>query len=292
MSAFARWLAGQRIRRAVIIAGLFPLPILGLLSAAVVVMTAALRGPREALLDCLLALALLLGMGFLSGMHLPSLVLSAAVSWAVLTALGSLAGNAGSLTLAVQAAVLLALVAMPVFLAAVGDPVVYWMPKLEAWYSVLATQEMAVAVDLEQLARIMTGARFAFSLLEALLALLLGLRLAYGLTGQSLADGFRLLRLGYVLGGIAAVAGIAALVGMQLNGVLLIFGMAFGCQGVAVLAWWARQRNWPRSWWWALVIAPLVLTPLLVIELALLAGIGFVDNWFGLRREPPGAGAG
>ncbi len=276
-----------------IIAGLFPFPVVGLLSAAVVVMAATLRCPRAALQDCLLALPLLLGMGFLSGMNLLTLGLSAVISWSVWLGLGALAGRMQSLTLTVQAAVMLAVTALVVFLAAVGDPVAYWTPILEAWYRDLAEQGVNIpVVDMARQAALMSGGLFAFSLAGVLLALLLGLRLARAAGGPESADRFSELRLGYVIGGLAAVAGLAGLAGWELYGALLIFGVAFAYQGVAVLSWWAVRRSWPRGWWWVLVLAPLLLAPLFVIELALLAGIGFVDNWFGLRRRPPAAGSG
>jgi hypothetical protein len=50
---------GQRARRVVFIAGMFPLPGLGLLSAAMLIMVAQLRGAREAIVDGVLALLLL-----------------------------------------------------------------------------------------------------------------------------------------------------------------------------------------------------------------------------------------
>ncbi|MBT8422126.1 MAG: hypothetical protein HKN56_01315 [Gammaproteobacteria bacterium] len=287
MSAFATWLAGHRIRRVVIIAGLFPLPLLGVVSAAAVVMTAMLRGPREATIDCAAGLALLLGLGFVSGMDVVTLAGSAVFSWAVWILLGALANRTGSLTLTVQATVLLALAGMVLFLLSVGDAVSYWLPILEAWYADLERQGVNIPVDLEQQAALMSGGLFAFVLSGALLSLLLGLSWAARVAGgPTLASEFRQLRLGYVIGGLAAVAGLASLIGAPLNGVLLLFGAAFSFQGAAVVAWWAERLNWPRNWWLAAVIVSVLMVQLLVILLALLAALGFVDNWFSLRRKP------
>lgn len=287
MSAFATWLAGHRIRRIVIIAGLFPLPLLGLVSSAVVVMAASLRGPREALIDCLASLFLLLGLGVMTGMDVQVLGVSAAVSWPVWIGLGALAGRTGSATLAVQAAVLLAVAGLLLFLAAIGDPVAYWQPILEVWYADLASQGLELQADLRQQAAMMSGALAAFALSGLLFASLLGLSWTWRITGRTLGEEFSQLRLGYVIGLLAAAAGVLALVGMPLNGALLIFGVAFAFQGAAVLAWWARKLDWPKSWWLALVILPLVFLSVLALELALLAALGFVDNWFSLRQGPP-----
>lgn len=297
MSAFATWLAGHRIRRIVIIAGLFPLPLLGLVSAATVVMAAYLRGAREAVLDCVLALVLLAALGFAAGMDVAVLAGSAALSWGVWLLLGAVAGRSSSLTLAIQAAVLLALAGMAVFLLAVGDPVAFWLPVLEAWYADLGTQGLTLpegadwnAALLRQ-SQLMSGGLFAFTLSGSLLALLLGVSWAGRVSGGAAmpaTQGFRELRLGYVIGGLAAIAGLLSLIGVELHGALLVFGVAFTYQGAAVLAWWARQLGWPRSWWLAPVIAPLLFMGLLVVELAILATMGFVDNWFSLRRVPRG----
>lgn len=284
MSGIATWLAGHRIRRVVIIAGLFPLPLLGLLSAATVVMSASLRGPREIFLDCLMALALLVGLSFLSGMDTKTLAVTAAVSWAVWAALGCIAGRSGSLTLTAQVAVLLALIGLAAFVLVTGDPLTYWLPVIEAWYAELGSQGLTISADLEAQAQIMSGGLFAFLLTGSLLSVLLGLSWSFGLAGRRISDSFRELRLGYVIGGLAAVVGLLGLTGLQLHGALLVFGAAFAYQGAAVVMWWARERNWPHSWWLALVIPPLLFFGLLIVELALLAAIGFVDNWFSLRR--------
>ena len=131
----------------------------------------------------------------------------------------------------------------------------------------------------------MSGALLAFMLNGTLLSLLLGLALASSLGDARLGDSFRALRLGYVIGGLAALTGLLELAGIGLHGALLVFGLAFCWQGVAVVAGWAHRWGWPRSWWVALAIAPLLFLGLLVVELTLLAAIGFVDNWFGLRRQ-------
>jgi hypothetical protein len=284
MSSLATWLAARRARRVVIIAGLFPLPFLGLISAATVVMTAILRGPREALIDCLAALVMLIGLGYILGLDLPTLVLSAGSSWVVWIGLGALAGWSKSLALTVQSAVLLALAGLLVFLAAIDDPGTFWVPMLEAWYADLSSQGLEIQADVGRQALLMSGGLFAFMLTGCLLALMLGMHWAAAVMGGEFGTRFRELRLGYIVGGLAAVIGLLGLAGFELSGALLIFGVAFTLQGVAVLAWWAGRLNWPRGWWLGLCLAPVLFVGLLVIELALLAAIGFVDNWYGLRK--------
>ena len=73
------------------------------------------------------------------------------------------------------------------------------------------------------------------------------------------------------------------------SGALLIFGAAFMFQGMAVVAWWAHGLGWPKGWWIGLCIPPILLPDFLIIEAALLSALGFVDNWYDLRRLPKAA---
>jgi hypothetical protein len=130
----------------------------------------------------------------------------------------------------------------------------------------------------------MSGVVIAGSLVFTLVALLLGSAWASRLSAGNYAQQFTELRLGYVIGGLAALAGIAGLFGFGFDGALLIFGAAFMFHGIAVVAWWAKRRSWPRGWWIGLCILPILLPDLLVITLALFSALGFVDNWYGLRR--------
>ena len=54
----------------------------------------------------------------------------------------------------------------------------------------------------------------------------------------------------------------------------------------------ARRFKWsvltPLILVFAFVLMPVLFVQLLVIELALLAVLGFVDNWFSLRRQAQG----
>jgi hypothetical protein len=284
VNSFAKWLAAQRVRRVVFIAVLFPLFGLGIISAAIVLMIAQVKGPREALLDCLIALVLLAGMAWFSGLEVPLLVASAAVSWAIWVGLGTLLARTGSLALAAQVLVLAAIAGLVAFNLMIEDPIVYWSQLLEAFYTDLAGQGLEVTVDIEQQAGLMSGVLLAGSLTGAMLVLLLGSSWASRVLGGNFGQQFRELRLGYVIGGVAALTGIAGLFGLDFNGALLVFGVAFMFHGIAVVAWWAVSRGWPRGWWIGLLILPVLLPELLVIGATLLSAIGFVDKWYGLRR--------
>ncbi len=75
--------------------------------------------------------------------------------------------------------------------------------------------------------------------------------------------------------------------GVNLDGALLVFGAGFALHGLSVLSYWGRHRGWFRGWWLGQLILPVLLPQLMLVEASLLAAIGFVDNWFDLRRAGP-----
>jgi hypothetical protein len=280
----------MRLRRVVFVAGLFPFPLLGLLSSAIVVMTAVLRGPREAIVDCGLALALLGIVALVSGVaDVPELLLVAAVTWAVWIGLGGIVWRTGSLTFALQAAVVLALIGLFVFDAAIGDPLKYWSETLQEVYASLGIETEGLEQVIALQAPLMSGVVVAGALTSGMLVLGWGNSLASRVVGEQHGRRFSELRLGYVIGGLAAVAGIGTLFGLGTQNALLVLGAGFAIHGIAVIAWWAGAKSWPSGWWIALCILPVLRLDFLVIEAALLAAVGFVDNWYGLRRaQKPG----
>ncbi|HHQ15052.1 MAG TPA: hypothetical protein ENK16_08470, partial [Chromatiales bacterium] len=115
MSGPGVWLAERRSLRIGLIAILFPLGLLNIVSAAAVVLTAILYGWRTAVEDSLAALLLLLGLVALAGGSLSALLVSAVLGWGTAIMTGSLAGRHGSVTLPVQALVLFAAAGVIVF---------------------------------------------------------------------------------------------------------------------------------------------------------------------------------
>jgi len=275
----------QRARRVVFIAGMFPLPGLGLLSAAMLIMVAQLRGPREAIVDGVLAMLLLTAIALLVGMDLPVLAVTAGLSWLVWVGLGALQGWSGSLQLTVQVAVVVALAVLGAMLLMLDDATGYWMSVLEALYKDLGEQGVKIETDVRAQAGLMSGVVVAGSLTGSLLALCLGSSWASAVAGVDFGTLFRQLRLGLVIGVLAVVVGLAEWLGLSTSGALLVFGAAFTFQGVAVLAWWADALAWPRSWWIGLCILLILVPNLLIIGLVLLSVIGFIDNWYNLRRK-------
>ena len=285
-SAFGSWLIERRIARVALIAAL--LPLFGIVSAAIVVCASMARGWREGLVDCLIALAVLLGLTSLSGGGVPQVLFSGVSTWSVALLMGGLTGAYGSLTLAIQAIVMLGCMAILGFAVIVGDPAEFWGPILQTF----AAQMQGFGIELSDsnaimdLVPIMIGLFAAGTLASSIVALLLGCWWAGGARGVDFRELFLGLRLGYIIGAVAAIAGVGSLLGMQplAGNLLLVAGTGFLFQGLAVVHWHAARRRLP---WFMLipVYVPLFMgSSLFVMALMLFATLGFIDNWYGLRR--------
>jgi hypothetical protein len=303
VAGFVAWLTGFRLRRVAFIAGLFLLPVTSIISAALVVLTADLKGPAEAGKDITLAFAVLVvTMAFTSGDASPVMFLmSAALSWSIAMALGGVSYRYRSLTLVVQIAVLLVVVTTLLFMLVVGDTAAFWQQLLNGTIAdlppelvtelgaELAAQGITVEEVVALMATIMTPVFAAGLLSSSLLAVLLGLAWACAARGERFGAQYRTLKLGYVIGGLAALLGIASLLGVTAaGGLLAVVSVAFVLQGVAVLYSWSLQKQWPGAWW-ALVVLPLLFMPVMPVPALLvgfgLAATGFIDNWYTLRPK-------
>jgi len=289
LAGFVAWLTGHRLRRVAFIAGMFPLPVTSVFSAAIVVLTADLKGLEEALKDIALAFAGLGLMAVLSGSDPMPLLTSAALSWVIAALLGGVGHKYRSFTLVVQAALLLTIAGMVLFLLLVGDAEAFW----KAWLQQAAADFVAEGVGeldqslIDQLASFMTTGMAVSLLISSLIAVSIGSSWACASRNESFGERFRQLKLGYVIGGLAAALGLAALAGFETaGGMLIAVSIGFLLQGLAVLCSWAKHKSWPGSWW-AAIIVPLVLlmvvpVPAILIAFGLVA-IGFIDNWYSLR---------
>lgn len=285
-SVFGSWLIERRIARVALIAAL--LPFFGIVSAAIIVCVAIVKGWREALIDCLIALGILVGLTSMSGEGVQQVLFSGISTWGIALLMGGLTGVYGSLTLAIQAIVMLCCIAIMGFAVIVDDPAGFWGPILQ----MIAGQMQGFGIELADsnaimdLVPIMIGLFAAGTIASSIVALLLGCWWAGGARGAEFRDLFLGMRLGYVIGGIAAVAGIGSLLGFQplAGNLLLVAGTGFLFQGLAVVHWHAARRRLP---WFMLipVYLPLLMgSSLFVMALLLFAAVGFIDNWYGLRR--------
>jgi hypothetical protein len=172
----AGWLASRRATRVGLIAGLLPLGLLGILSAAIVVMVAELKGWREAAIDCLIALGVLLLFMVLLGGDWAQLAATGASAWIAAIALGALTGAYASLTLSLQVILVIAILGVIGFALVVSDPVGFWQKFLTELIGELEQLGVKFAEPdaLLQLAPMMTGIISASGITSSILALLLG----------------------------------------------------------------------------------------------------------------------
>jgi hypothetical protein len=223
-------------------------------------------------------------MSLFVGLDFVAVLALAAVNWGVLLILGAVVGATRSITLAVQVAVVTALVVLLGMQVVLGDQVAFWTPVLEKLYGDLAADGLNVEVDIAAQAGIASAALIAGTFVGSMISLFLGSRWASSVVPQPEVQPFAELRMGYALGLLAAAAGIGVLLSVPTGGVLLIFGVAFMLQGLAVVAWWSQLRMWPGGWWLGVLVVMLIVPSLFVLVTMSLATLGFVDNWYGLRR--------
>jgi hypothetical protein len=285
---FVGWLIHRRASRVGLIAGLLPLGLLGIFSAAIVVSVAELKGWREAAIDCLIALGVLVLLMVLLGGEWSQLAASGATAWIMAIALGVLTGTYASLALSLQALLIIAIFGVVGFAILVSDPVIFWQKFLTEMIAQL--EELGVEFTdpeaLLALAPMMSGVIAASGITSTILALLLGSWWASRAGGPDFKTMFLNIRLGYVIGGIALLASLGALLGLGsvAGNLLLALGIGFIFQGLSIVHWHAAARGWPGIYLIPVYLPFFVGGSFVAAMLFLLAAIGFVDNWFGLRR--------
>ncbi len=288
MPGFSEWLVERRPYRIILIALLFPLPLLAVVSAAMVVLVTNVRGWRTAAEDCAAALLVLIALTAVTGDYWFEIGVGASVTWLIAGLLGHLRRIA-SLTLAVQAAVLLGVIAALAFLLWIKDPQAYWEHVLND----LATRARSAGLEVGPsdlvpgAARTMTGMMSASAMASSLAALFLGSWLAGGAAGRTFGQEFQNLRMGRVLGVVAGIVGLMYVTDLRstVDDLLLVLGTGFVVQGLAVIHWYGARREWPRPWPLALYLPLALLPQLAVAELLLLALLGLLDNAYSLRRS-------
>jgi hypothetical protein len=287
-SGIGAWLAKKRAPRVALIAGLMPIGLMGIFSAAIVVSIANLKGWREAAMDCLIALGILSVIVLVVGAEPAQVLVGAAATWIVAVMLGGLTGTYASLTISIQAITVIAVLGLVIFALVVPDTAAFWEEFLTDFIEQIAGLGVQVADigPLLSLAPVMSGMMAASAIISSLLALLLGSWWASSAGGPDFREMFLQLRLGVVIGAVAALSGIASVFGMgpEAGNLLLVLSTGFVFQGFAVMHWQVVRRGWP---WPFLLLAyvPFLMGPsLAVAALFVVAALGFVDNWYGLRR--------
>lgn len=294
MSALARWLRDHRLPRIATVVLTFLLPLTNVVSAAVVVMTARSAGWRSAGIDVMAAMVILGGLIVLTrgGAGAPApgtAALGAAALWGGGLLGGALLRRFGSVDLALQSLVVVALVGVALASLVIPDARAHWQPVLQALIQAAGLpQTDGLPPDwLATLAALMHGVIAASLLSTLILALMLGLWLDRDGEAADWRRKFLELKLGRVLSLVTIVAVLLLAAGFTSlgGGLLLVLGTGFAAQGLAIVHWTADDRRWPRIW--PLVLyAPLLLgAPSAGLVLLALAVAGIVDNALPLRRR-------
>lgn len=287
MTGLSEWIAGRRVVRIALIAFLFPMPLLSVVSAALVVSGAISRGWRSAAQDCAGALLLLVALTALAGGIWFEIGVGAALTWAVAVLLGQLR-RIGSMTLALQVAVLLGVAGALAFVVWSRDPQAFWEQVLGelAQRAQSAGLEVGPADLLPAAAGLMTGMMAASAVASSMAALFLGCWWTGTDGRRGFGAEFREVRMGRVMGILGGVLGALLLTGLRpmVDDLLLVLATGFVVQGLAVIHWQGARRNWPRAWMLALYLPMALLPAVAAAELLALALLGLADNAFSLRR--------
>lgn len=267
------------------------LPLIGLISSAVIALVTLRKGAEEGLIvgafagfsGGLLAFAAL-------GNPLPAIGF-VLMLWLPVWVLGLILRQTRSLALTVQAAALFGLLVVVGVRLFAADPAAYWMELLEPVRRSLVRSSVIDATVSERLvvqaARWMTGAFAATFYFQLVLALFIGRwwqALLYNPGGFGAE--FRALRIRseVAYSALALVVLILLLDGgaMWASDLLLLLAPLFFLQGMAIVHGLAHAYSAHRGWLIGFYGLLLLVMPYAEI---LVAGFGFLDNWVDLRAR-------
>jgi hypothetical protein len=293
MRRFLAWLMSGRLPPIVTAAGLGVVPLLNLPSGAVVGLIALRRGALEGIVAAAGGAALLAALSALIGRSGMLPIVPVAVLWASVIVLALVLRHSRSLKLTIQIATLLGCLAVVAFFVDLGDPSRFWSAVLRANLLPLLDHGGS-SIDwhkvIPRMARLMTGVTAAGVVLTTTVAILLarwGQAMLYNPGG--LRREFHTLSMGRVATlGASAVFVVSGLIENDaINNLAIVLLVMFMYQGLAVIHATAARRGF-HAGWLALFYVLFFLLPLYV--LAVVAGLGLVDNWFSMRGSNTGRG--
>jgi hypothetical protein len=283
--SIANWLATNPGGAMVATGLLGMLPFFGVgffffLPGAVPALFALARGPRAGAMIAAGATALLALAIWSIGRPVPVGLVYAGWVLGPPLALAWVLKRSGSLALCLQIAVLAGLFMLVALHATLGDPTQFWLPVVRQLAGEMENHGLALGDSLiEALARSLWGWVTVLTLLLGMGAVFLARwwqRLA--LEAGSFGAEFRQIRLGRVLGSLAAVAVIVSFVTDQAlaDDLARFLVSALALVGVAAAHRIRHERSANTAWLWAVYLLLVFASP---VAVPALAGIGFVDNW-------------
>jgi hypothetical protein len=286
----ASWLVARPQNAVLGLAATLLLPFAQVISGAVIVLLVLQQGLRTALLESAAALAVLAVVSLFVNAPLAQLLVNALVTWLPVMLLATVMLRSRSLTLALQLAAIVAIVATLGFFLVLGDPTGFWievLTRLSAFFAGLGLQEQAelLATQTALLAPRMTMVVVSASWSIIVLVLALGYALYGTLPGKSTSFGrFCDLNFGRVLALIMAVTSVAAVFAgaAWLQNIAFVAFVIFWIQGLAMVHWLHVERRMHAVVVIGVYAMLFLLSALVVFALAV---VGYTDAWFGLRNR-------
>lgn len=290
MQPIAAWLVARPQNGVLGLAGTLLLPLAPIVSGLVMVLLVFRHGLRTALLQGVIAAAVLSTVSLIMSASVVQILLNVTSTWLPGMLLAALMRSQRSLTLMLQVSVIVAIVVTLAFFVVLGDPAVYWngvVTALTKLFEENGLQEQAslLASRRDVIVPQMTMIFVFLSWSLYVLVVLLGYALFQCLPEQTAVYGrFCDLNFGRVLALIMAVTSLLAVLTQAawLQNVAFVMFATFWIQGLAVLHWLRTQKRMPVF----VLIATYALLPILnVLLVAAFAVVGYTDAWFNYRTR-------
>ncbi len=260
------------------------LPAPQLTSGVIMALLVVAQGARLAVLEGLIAAAVLVTVSLLFGVSLASITTLMLGTWVPVFLLALLLLRTRSLTLVMQLSVLAAIVAMTMFYIVVTDPAAFWQPYLVMMAELAKQSNLQLNMQMFTPDVMTVSAVLAFWMLYVV-GLLFGYALYKRLPGETRDFGlFRDFGFGRVIAIGLALASLLAFVVdvVWIQNLAFVLFVFFWLQGLAIVHWLNAEGILPV----AALIAVYVLLPFLqILLMTALALMGYTDAWFDFRRR-------
>jgi hypothetical protein len=291
MQPVAEWLVAKPERAVMVMVGSFLLPLTRIFGSAVLVLLTLRHGAKRAGLMAAISLAVILVVSLIGGQSIPQIVLVMFELWLPGMFFAVLLQRMRSLTLLLQATVLIAIAVVAGMYLVLGDPAAYWRELLvefaEIWRQSGLEQEAELFMGLQPYAGQMTSIFVAIGWLMQVGMVLLGYAAYRRLPGETANYGrFRDLNFGRVLALILAVTSIlgAAIGSLWLQSTAFVLFVVFWLQGLAILHWLRGIGKIPVVVLF-LAYGTLLIPGLNLLSLSGIAIVGYSDAWFQYRAR-------
>ena len=290
MQPLAAWLLARPQNAVMALAVTLSLPVLHVFSGIFMVLLVLRQGVRVAVVEGVIAGAILALVYLLSGVPVLEAVIAVVTTFVPAVLLAVALQATRSLALTLQLSALVAAAAVLGFHMLVADLTAFWKPIMDVMLEWAQTNGLQEQVQMMQenpaaTAHMLTIALVLSSWTMYAVYLLFGYRYAYAAPGETGPYGrFCDLNFGRVIALIVAiVSSLAFVAGMPwLQSLAIVVFAVFWIQGLAVVHWMFVDGELPLF----VVIMVYVLLPFLHVFLIMaLAVVGYTDAWFNYRRR-------